>query len=57
MGRFLGMANYYHKFIPNLAHVGAPLDKLRKKGTKFCWGPEQQEVFLELNQQSHSLPF
>jgi hypothetical protein len=32
---FLEMVNFYHKFIPNLEDVIAPLNVLRKKGAKF----------------------
>ena len=45
IARFIGMVNFYHKFIPNLAEVAAPLNGLRKKGMRFVWGPEQQQAF------------
>jgi hypothetical protein len=46
--RFIGMVNFYHKFIPNLADLSAPLNVLRKEGTQFKWGPDQQEAFAVL---------
>jgi hypothetical protein len=46
----MGMVNFYHKFIPNLADLAAPRNMLRKKGTHFKWGPEQQKSFEELKQ-------
>jgi hypothetical protein len=41
ISRFIGMVNFYHKFIPNLAELAAPLNQLHKKGVKFKWGAEQ----------------
>jgi hypothetical protein len=35
IARFIGMINFFHKFIPNLAHKAAPLNALRGKGVKF----------------------
>ena len=48
IARFVGMVNFYHKFIPNFADTAAPLNALRRKGMKFVWGPEQQESFEAL---------
>jgi hypothetical protein len=48
ISRFVGMVNFYHKFIPNLAEVAAPLNLLRKKGVKFKWDAEQQQAFEAL---------
>ena len=42
IARFIGMVNFYHNFIPGFADVAAPLNHLRKKGTKFVWDPELQ---------------
>jgi hypothetical protein len=50
ISRFVGMVNFYHKFIPNLAEVAAPLNRLRKKGVKFKWDAEQQQAFEALKQ-------
>jgi hypothetical protein len=48
IAHFIGMLNFYHKFIPNLAKVAAPLNAIRKKRAKSSWGPEQQNAFEEL---------
>jgi hypothetical protein len=48
IARFVGMVNFYQKFIPNFARIAAPLNALRKKGAVFSWGPEQQKAFAEL---------
>lgn len=50
VARFLGMVNYFHKFIPNLANVAAPLNMLRKKGVKFEWTSEQENAFRRLQE-------
>ena len=42
---FMGLLNYYGKFIPNLATVLAPLYCLLQKDTKWNWGKDQQEAF------------
>ncbi|KAJ1089051.1 hypothetical protein NDU88_002204, partial [Pleurodeles waltl] len=34
---FLGLAEYYSKFIPNFASVTQPLRALLKKGSEFVW--------------------
>jgi hypothetical protein len=48
--RFIGMMNFYHKFIPRMADIAAPLNCLRKKGVKFLLGQPQQEAFERLKQ-------
>ena len=37
----LGMLNYYHCFLPNIATVLGPLHTLLRQGTKCCWKTEQ----------------
>ncbi|XP_066965782.1 uncharacterized protein [Macrobrachium rosenbergii] len=43
---FLGMANYYRKFIPGIAHTTAPLtETLIGRPKSLLWGPSQQQAF------------
>jgi len=43
--QFLGLAGYYHRFIPNFSGVAKPLTSLLKKNIPFTWKTEQQEAF------------
>ncbi len=45
IARFVGMINFYRRFIPNIAELAAPLNSLRKKGVKFEWGESQRKAF------------
>ena len=47
---FLGLINYYGKFLPNLASMLAPLYQLLQKGIKWKWGAAQ-EAFQKAKQQ------
>lgn len=44
------MVSFYRKFIPRVAEVAMPLNKLRKKGEKFRWGEEQDRAFQTLKE-------
>ncbi|XP_053376976.1 uncharacterized protein K02A2.6-like [Mercenaria mercenaria] len=44
----LGLANWNHRFIPDLASVVEPLRRLTKKGVRFQWTNEQTESFEKL---------
>ena len=48
---FLGLVNYYGKFLPQLANTFAPLYSLLQKDTKWTWGKDQQDAFREAKQQ------
>ena len=54
---FLGLLNYYSKFLPNLASKLSPLYKLLHKTTKWTWGRAQRDAFGEAKRllQSDSL--
>jgi hypothetical protein len=45
---FLGIVNYLHKFIPNVAELSKPLRELLKKEVVFRWDFEQQKAFEQL---------
>ncbi|XP_064402603.1 uncharacterized protein K02A2.6-like [Halichondria panicea] len=47
---FLGLLNYYGKFVPNLSTLLAPLHKLLRKATAWIWGPDQQKAFDQAKQ-------
>ncbi len=43
---FLGMINYYHRFLPRAAHIMSPLyAALKKSASPFCWTAEMQSAF------------
>ncbi|KAG6465261.1 hypothetical protein O3G_MSEX015031 [Manduca sexta] len=42
---FLGLVNYYGKFVRNLSHVLSPLYDLLKKGNKFTWSQSCEDAF------------
>ena len=45
---FLGLLNYYGKFVPNLSTALAPLHLLLQKRVAWTWGPEQQHAFNQV---------
>ena len=47
---FLGMVNYYHRHLPNLAHILEPLHLLLRKNTTWKWGKEQQNSFIKVKE-------
>ena len=47
---FLGMVQYYAKFVPNLSTLAAPLNDLRKKDVKWVWGQEQIKACREIRE-------
>ena len=48
LGSFLGMINYYGRFIPNLSTLAAPLYRLRQKNVPWKWGAEEKVAFEQL---------
>lgn len=45
---FLGLANYYRKFIKGFSKIAQPINRLLKKNIKFDWSTECQEAFDEI---------
>ena len=42
---FLGLANYYHRFISGYSAIAAPLTELLKKNRPWLWSEECEEAF------------
>ena len=55
---FLGLANYYRKFVPNFAAVAVPLTDLTKKGepNTLKWGEAQENAFRSLKGKLANVP-
>lgn len=56
VARYIGMVNFFRKFIPNFAQLALPLNQLRKKGVVFRWGESQQAAFDALKQALSNAP-
>ena len=54
--RFLDMAGWYHRFVPNFSELAEPLNALKRKGVKFKWTFECQAAFEALKQHLMSPP-
>jgi len=48
--KFLGLANYYRRFIEGFATVARPLHDLVKKDKKWEWTEREQKAFIELKE-------
>lgn len=47
---FLGLVNYYRKFLPNLSSVLHPLNCLLQNGNKWHWSQECEKAFKQAKQ-------
>ncbi|GFT12014.1 retrovirus-related Pol polyprotein from transposon 297 [Trichonephila clavipes] len=56
VSKFLGMAGWYQKFIPNYADTCKPLYRLKKKGAKFNWSTEAQDSFDKIKRALSEAP-
>lgn len=48
--RFLGMAGWFHRFVPKFSEIAEPLNALKRKDTKFRWTTDCQTAFEILKQ-------
>ena len=53
---FLGLANFYRRFIKDYAQAAHPLNDLTKKDQAFEWKKSQQKVFDTLKQRITTAP-
>ena len=51
LNSFLGLIDYYSKFLPNLSHMLAPLYKLLQKTQKWTRGPAQATAFQKTKEE------
>jgi len=48
--KFLGLANYYRRFVKDFAEITRPMHRLVQKQEKWNWGSKQEEAFKELKE-------
>jgi hypothetical protein len=53
---FLGLCNYYRRFVRNYPTLASPLNDLTKKAIPFSWGESQDKVFKELKDKLMTAP-
>ena len=54
--QFLGLGNYYRRFISHYSDIAKPLHQLTRKDQSWTWGKEQQEAFDRLKNAFVSAP-
>ncbi len=47
---FLGLMNYYRKYVRNIADILVPLTKLLEKNSQFVWNRETEQAFVRAKQ-------
>ncbi|KAG1959630.1 hypothetical protein F2P79_005884 [Pimephales promelas] len=52
---YLGLLNYYNKFLPNLSTILAPVHKLLRKDEKWNWEGEQEAAFAQSKEMINSV--
>ena len=53
---FLGLAEYYRRFIGDFSRITAPMTRLTRKEVKFEWDDRCEEAFQELKRRLTSAP-
>lgn len=53
---FLGLANFFGRFIKNFSGIIEPLNELRQQNTRFEWGKKHDIAFQQLKNQLSSKP-
>ncbi|XP_049326794.1 uncharacterized protein LOC125786977 [Astyanax mexicanus] len=53
---FLGLCNYYRRFVKSFSQICSPLHELLNKGTEFHWGEAQEAAFMELKKHLTTAP-
>jgi hypothetical protein len=53
---FLGLAGYYHRFIPDFSKIAKPMTELLKKEIKFRWDDKCEEAFHTLRNLQTTAP-
>ena len=54
--QFLGLANYYRRYIQNFANIAEPLNSLLAKDIVFSWNEHTGKAFRELKEKLESNP-
>jgi transposase InsO family protein len=53
---FLGLCNYYRRFVMNFSQIAAPLTDLTKSNVPYEWGKRQESAFTQLKESLMSAP-
>ena len=53
---FLGLANFYRRFVKGFVGIAKPTTNLTKKDKDFMWGTEEEATFKKLKEALTSAP-
>ncbi|TYK19408.1 ty3-gypsy retrotransposon protein [Cucumis melo var. makuwa] len=53
---FLGLVDYYKRFVKDFSRIASPLTQLTRKGTPFIWSPTYKSSFQELKKKLVTAP-